>query len=230
MSLAPAQQDRARYGVMALFVITLIVWLVAGPIRDVTLYLFVINILGGAVLLSCTWSARLGRRALIIASIGCALCVVSAISVIFVSEPVARLSTAIVLLVVSLCAPIVTARGVLARRRVDVQLVLAAISIYLLLGLIAAMSLVIAGEIQSDPLLVHASSNTDGSFRDKVYFSFVTLLTVGYGDYAPASGTARAIAIITAAGGQLYLITAVATAVSQLAALRFQSRDEELGV
>jgi hypothetical protein len=45
---------------------------------------------------------------------------------------------------------------------------------------------------------------------DGVYFSFVTLTTVGYGDIAPRTGLARGLANLEAVGGQLYLAVLVA--------------------
>ena len=47
-----------------------------------------------------------------------------------------------------------------------------------------------------------------------MYFSFVTLTTLGYGDITPVSDAARVIAILEAALGQLFLVTLVARLVS----------------
>jgi hypothetical protein len=49
-----------------------------------------------------------------------------------------------------------------------------------------------------------------------VYFSFVTMATVGYGDLAPESGLARALAVTGGLVGQIYLVTAVAALVGNL--------------
>jgi len=47
-----------------------------------------------------------------------------------------------------------------------------------------------------------------------MYFSFVTLATLGYGDIVPRSDVARSLAIIEAVAGQLYLAAMVARLVS----------------
>jgi hypothetical protein len=47
-----------------------------------------------------------------------------------------------------------------------------------------------------------------------VYFSFVTLATLGYGDIVPRGDIARGIAIIEGIGGQLFLAVLVARLVS----------------
>jgi hypothetical protein len=47
-----------------------------------------------------------------------------------------------------------------------------------------------------------------------VYFSFMTLTSVGYGDIAPAAPAARALAMLEAVFGQLYLAVLIARLVS----------------
>lgn len=47
-----------------------------------------------------------------------------------------------------------------------------------------------------------------------IYFSFVTIATLGYGDIVPVSDLARGIAILEAVSGQLYLVVLVARLVS----------------
>jgi len=47
-----------------------------------------------------------------------------------------------------------------------------------------------------------------------IYYSFVTLTTLGYGDIVPRSEVARGLAIMEALVGQLYLAVMVARLVS----------------
>ena len=47
-----------------------------------------------------------------------------------------------------------------------------------------------------------------------VYFSFVTLTTVGYGDIAPVTQGARSLAMLEALVGQLYPAVIIARLVS----------------
>jgi hypothetical protein len=51
-----------------------------------------------------------------------------------------------------------------------------------------------------------------------VYFSFVTLATLGYGDFTPVNMVARNLAILEAITGQLYLVILIAKLVSEGAA------------
>ena len=47
-----------------------------------------------------------------------------------------------------------------------------------------------------------------------IYFSFVTLATLGYGDIVPRTDVARGLAIVEGVGGQLFLAVMVARLVS----------------
>ena len=54
-------------------------------------------------------------------------------------------------------------------------------------------------------------------FWDMIYFSFVTLTTLGYGDITPAEPVARALAYTEAVVGQLYIAILIGTLVGNIA-------------
>ena len=56
--------------------------------------------------------------------------------------------------------------------------------------------------------------------RDTVYFSFVTLTTVGYGDITPVSEAARSLAVVEALFGQIFLAILIGRLVSLSGTLR----------
>ncbi len=58
-----------------------------------------------------------------------------------------------------------------------------------------------------------------------IYFSMITLTTVGYGDIAPLSSAARFLAVIEAIIGQLFLVTIIARLVSLDIASRIRNRN-----
>ena len=60
------------------------------------------------------------------------------------------------------------------------------------------------------------AQGTDGTRPLRLYFSFVTLATLGYGDYTPAGNLGHALAVLEALIGQLYLVTVVAVVVTRL--------------
>jgi hypothetical protein len=53
-----------------------------------------------------------------------------------------------------------------------------------------------------------------------MYFSFITMATVGYGHLTPRGGLGRALAVTEGLFGQIYLVTAVAALVGNLGRAR----------
>ncbi len=98
---------------------------------------------------------------------------------------------------------------------VDAQTVMALLSIYLLLGLFFGYVFML-----TDALTGGFFARGDAHAGSFVYFSFVTIATVGYGDLAPQEGLPRALAVAEAIIGQLYLVTVVALAVSRMSRKR----------
>lgn len=103
---------------------------------------------------------------------------------------------------------------ILSAPRVDANIIFAAICIYLLLGFACAMGFSIA-EIVSPGAITHPGRLGDFA-RDgrAIYFSFVTLTTLGYGDMSPVSEPARGLAIVEAVTGQLILVVLIARLVA----------------
>jgi hypothetical protein len=112
---------------------------------------------------------------------------------------------------------VVIARGVINDGKVSVQSVLGAICVYLLMGMLFTFLYSLAAVLGSGTLF---AQGTDGTPAIRLYFSFVTLTTVGYGDYAPPGDIARTLANMEALFGQLYLVTVIGVLVSRIPAVR----------
>lgn len=82
-----------------------------------------------------------------------------------------------------------------------------------LLGLIIALGLIV-GLIEG------------WSVHESIYFAFVSGLTIGYGDLAPKSLLARALAILIGVCGVLVTALVAAIAVKALTAAHDDARDE----
>lgn len=109
------------------------------------------------------------------------------------------------------------ARDLFERRSVDLQTVLGALSLYVLVGMLFASLYSLVAVLGDGALFTRGD---DGSAAERLYFSFVTISTTGFGDLAPAIGTARAFVVLEIVLGQLYLVTVVAVLVG--AAMRRQ--------
>ena len=97
-------------------------------------------------------------------------------------------------------------------KKVNGKVVIGAIGAYLLLGLIGAILFEIIE-------LTYPNSFTQmdmfSSFYGKVYYSFVTISTLGYGDISPVSAQGQAAAILVSVSGQLYLAILMAMLVGK---------------
>ena len=103
---------------------------------------------------------------------------------------------------------------------VTATIILSAINGYLLLGLLGALSLAvadIAGKAAATPpaSAINFAGGAATGFHDYLYFSFVTLTTLGYGDITPVSAAAKSIALIIGVCGQFYLTILVAMLVGK---------------
>ena len=58
------------------------------------------------------------------------------------------------------------------------------------------------------------SDGRHASFPDLIYFSFVTLLTIGFGDVVPATGAARAVTLLEGLFGVVYTTVVMAALVA----------------
>lgn len=105
-----------------------------------------------------------------------------------------------------LLAAAATLRFVVRSAVVDHETVYAALSTYLLAGLFfgvlySAIEYIRPGSFTGPDAFTEASA---------IYYSFVTLATLGYGDFLPRTEFARGIATFEVIGGQLYLAVMVA--------------------
>jgi hypothetical protein len=112
---------------------------------------------------------------------------------------------------------LVIGRGVVSAGVVNQQSVIGAITVYLLLGLLFNFAYGVVAIVGSGEFF---AQGTDGSMADRLYFSFVTQTTVGYGDLSPAGDLPRTLANLEALIGQLYLVTVIAVLVSRMATAR----------
>jgi Ion channel len=106
---------------------------------------------------------------------------------------------------------ILVVRRVLARPTVDIQSIYGALSAYLITGLMFAAFYAAIDHLTHSPFFANNQPATTQTFQ---YFSFVTLTTLGYGDFTAAGNGGRAVAVLEALAGQVFLAILVARLVS----------------
>ncbi len=102
-----------------------------------------------------------------------------------------------------------------------------AVCVYLLLGVIWAVAYTMLEMISPGSFGGFTPLQGRGWDSEWLYFSFVTMTTLGYGDILPVSATGRALAYMQAVFGQLYVAILVAGLVSALISSRQSNKQND---
>ena len=153
------------------------------------------------------------KSAVVILSLAAPFLLLDAVNVFYTSRLLMivaySFATALYLYIVVLLA-----RNLLTIRVITANLIYCAISIYLLIGIMWAGIYVVL-----ETLSPGSFGGTSGQ-SDLLYFSFVTLTTVGFGDVAPLSILSRRLAVFEAAMGSIYMAVIVAMIVGRYMSLQ----------
>ena len=112
---------------------------------------------------------------------------------------------------------------VLGHQRITRQTVIGAICGYLLIAFVFTFGYSVltflnpaAIFVGGHPLAAERITNLEEHVTELMYFSFITLTTVGYGDIVPMAPMARSMVVLEALAGQLYLAAFVARLVGAM--------------
>jgi Ion channel len=170
--------------------------------------------LQGATLVAAFAAAEVGRHLMRLATIVAVFAFLTALVAAIADAQTESGWFLVLSFLLVFAAPVVIARSIFQRGVVDIHTVLGALCIYVMLGMLFAFLFGAIDGFSSAPFFVQTKHATSA---DYLYFSFVTLTTVGYGDLTAAGGLGRATAVIEALFGQLYLVTVVSMLVARLA-------------
>jgi ion channel len=205
-----------RYGLVLVAITIPIAYSLAAPTHESWSAALTVVLFGGAIMFSLVVS-QAHQLVQIVAAVLLAAVVATAVADLIVgSKLTAGLPRAIVALMIAL-APLSMARGVTRHLRAEGQVTLdavfGAIAIYLMLGAMFASIDAAIGTLGPTPFFKQGGNP---AFETYMYFSYITMATVGYGDYTPGPALARAMSILESLTGQLYLVTVVALLVSNI--------------
>jgi hypothetical protein len=216
---AKAVRMRLRYGLVLLLTLTSIALQMSLPDSDASR--FVTIVLQAATLVAAVRASGMLRTALRAASVAAFLVVIASALTWAIRGDIPNSAAGIVNGLLVAVAPVAIARALLrdlrAKSEVSATTLAGVLAIYLLAGMFFAFLYGVIGAIDPDALFAQLHA-TDP--QDQLYFSFVTLCTVGYGDLTPAGGVARSFAVGEMLIGQIYLVTVVSLIVSNLPARR----------
>jgi voltage-gated potassium channel len=191
-----------------ILLVALVVLIFIAPLRD-HLSTFVGNSALLTVVLSGIYAADYQRRTFrFLLALGFLVLISMTLSVLFPGNltldiiPYVLTTFSLIFSTVALVAHVSQAKSV------ERSTVLCAINSYLLMGLTASI-LFLMLDLVVPPSFPGIESGA-GSLGSYIYFGFVTLSTLGYGDITPGAPFARSLSIFVALAGQLYLVIVMA--------------------
>ncbi|PKL63527.1 MAG: ion transporter [Methanomicrobiales archaeon HGW-Methanomicrobiales-2] len=102
---------------------------------------------------------------------------------------------------------------VLGERRVTTDTIYGAVSVYLLMGLTWATAYGLVESISPGSFSAGPGGGAF-TFPTSIYYSFVTLATLGYGDITPITDQARSLAVLETVSGTIYIAVLIARLVA----------------
>jgi len=198
------------YRFVLLLILATFVFVMAAP--EETWTLSALGLLLCGTLIVAIWTSGLGwslPRTLLVIAVGVAVAMVAQT----ISGDTAAGVVWLVGLVLVAAIIGVIALGVVDEGEVNSQSVVGAVCIYLSLGLLFSFAYGSAAKLGSGSFF---AQGTDGTAAIRLYFSYITMATVGYGDYSAAGDLGRTLAALEALIGQLYLVTVIALLVGRV--------------
>ena len=215
MSTAAAQQGAGRFRYGAVLLLTLAVAIFAlvtpdgGGARTIEL------LAAGATLLVAVLTSRAPAATRRAAGLVVAVAVLAGGIAGAVGSPHPALTFASTAFLLAMAGGVILAGLVrlIVERGVELQAVLGALAVYMLVGLTLGF---IVGALATGVSGPYFAQGTDATQSARVYFSFTTLTTTGFGDYTAAMRGGRALAVLEMLIGQLYLVTVITLLVGNL--------------
>lgn len=105
---------------------------------------------------------------------------------------------------------------ILRAPRIDSEVLCAGVAGYLMVGLLWSLAYLLTATLAQDSFAFSAHPGVGNSMKGftAIYFSFITLTTVGYGDIVPVSGVARMLAMMEAITGVSYMAVLISRLVA----------------
>jgi hypothetical protein len=209
VSVTGGRREGNRYGILLCVLVSsyVISAFTSGAwVRDILIALFLVVVL--IALRTADVPRRIARviTAIVLAGSGIAL----ALAGVAPTGPVAGAAFTWIALML-LFAVVIIIRRVLAARAVTLQSIYGAISAYMIMGLMFAAGYSAMSKFDGGAFF---AGGKPASTETLQYFSFATLTTVGYGDFTAGEAGGRAVAVMEALIGQIFLATLVARLVS----------------
>jgi ion channel len=204
---------RASQSFGTVLVLIVVTFVFCASASDATWTTSVLVMLQSLTLIAALWVSGLARADSWLSLGFLAIAVGAAVLLLAVGGSTLLGAVALISGLLNICVVVVIASSIFREHEVNAQSVLGAICIYIMLGIIFLFAYGAVAEIGSGPFF---AQGMDGTRALRLYFSYVTLATLGYGDYTASSNLGHMLAVGEALIGQLYLVTVVAVLVSRM--------------
>ncbi len=186
------------------------------------------RVLGGSCLLAVgVWSlrgaGRLYSAGMVVAIVGIILSVLS----IAREDDILRVAALLAMFVFLLLATFNTLRQVAVGNDISLNRIVGAICVYLLLGVMWSIAYTVLEFSQPGSFKGLTELLSPLWSPDWIYYSFVTITTLGYGDITPLTQSARSLSFLEAIVGQFYIAVLVAGLVSAYISTRQNSSNSD---
>ena len=201
-----------RYGVLFY---SLLLTLVGAPILkalggtgDVLLVFLGLNLLAAALQID----SKKWRLTLLVIAVAAVLLKIGAL---LAGHATLSIASLVLWTLIALVAVFGALRFVLRSSAITAEHLYAALSAYLLAGVFLGVLYWAAEETWPGSLVVNGpGASHPFLLGEGIYFSFITLATVGYGDMVPGNDVVRGLAVVEAIAGQFYLAVMIARVMS----------------
>jgi len=140
------------------------------------------------------------------------IAVASNIIMFFADNDIVEMLTFSISIITFTIATVVLIKHIATNKNVTGAVVIQAICGYLLVGVIGVLLNAILLGFNQNAIIF---SEVGNRFSSVIYYSFITLTTIGYGEILPQSVIARSISIFIGASGQIYLTVVIALIVGK---------------
>ena len=218
------RERRHRYGAVFLLLLGLVLFEVLAPSSDWARAITVVLASTALTVAVATSQDQLQVRrvrALVVSGVG-VLVVVGLAAGLFGPAVAFAVVTVLVALV-----PVALINGLIRLIRqagVTIQVVSAALALYLVVGLLFASIIGFVDTTESGAYFSQGKNVTNG---ERVYYSFTVLTTTGFGDYTAAQPFGHALAVLEMLTGQLYLVTVIGIVVGNFAGRRMRNQPDD---
>lgn len=176
------------------------------------------TVLVGATLMLALYAAEVPRHRLdvaaaVISTIVVAVVIMSVAGEGMTVDGIAAIANGLLVVLAPPAVVVGLLRNLRETGTVTITVVAGVLCLYLLVGLFFAFAYVAVQNLGGAPFFANGSAATSAR---SLYFSFVTMTTVGYGDYTARTNLGHTLSVTEALLGQIYLVTVVAAIVGRM--------------